>query len=148
MIAHKNHHSVVEEYKMGMTMQRNEKGSSDERYAVGARVQIIGGVYRRGSPVGTIVGTTRYYIDVEVPCLNREVRVRKTSVVHYESGKGEDLFKRVLEEEPMVGVTLRAVCAVLVKRGVKERDEGLHDAIDVYLSVAMHQEGDVTKRKE
>ena len=98
--------------------------------------------------MGTIVGTTRYYIDVEVPRLKCEVRVHKMSVVHCESGKGEDLFKRVVEEEPMVGVTLRAVCAVLVKRGVKERDEGLHDAIDVYLSVAMHQQGDVTERKE
>ena len=139
MVEDKNHHSV-EEYKMRMTMQKkqNEKGSSDEQYALGAQVQIIGGVYQRGSPVGTIVGSTRCYIDVEVPHLKREVRVRKTSVVHCENGKGEDLFERLVEEEPMVGVALRAVCAVLVKRGVKERDEGLHDAIDVYLSVAMH----------
>jgi hypothetical protein len=62
-----------------MRAERQKGRGSEEQYVMGSRVQIIGGVYRLGFPVGTIVGATRCYMDVQVPQLKRQVRVRKIS---------------------------------------------------------------------
>jgi hypothetical protein len=82
---------------------------------------------------------TSCYVDVSVPCLKREVRVRKTSVVRIDEKREEEKLGNVVKEEPLVGAALHAVCTVLVKCGVQEGDEELHKAVDMYLASAWHQ---------
>jgi hypothetical protein len=83
---------------------------------------------------------TQCYVDVYyVPCLKREVRVRKTLVVRFDGEKGEEKLKNIVKGEPLVGAALRAVCTLLVRRGVQEGDEELHEAVDMYLAIAWHQ---------
>jgi hypothetical protein len=120
-------------------MKQMEERSSKERYAKGSQVQIVGGVYRRKSPVETVVRMTRCYVDVSVPCLKREVRVRKTSVVQFNGERGEEKLENIVKEEPLVGAALRAVCTLLVRCGVQEGNEELHKAVDMYLAIAWHQ---------
>ena len=130
-----------------MRMKQMEERSSKERYAKGSQVQIVGGVYQRGSPVGTVVGTTRCYVDVSVPCLKREVRVRKTSVARIDEKREEEKWGDVVKEKPLVGAALRAVCMVLVKYGVQEGNEELHKAVDMYLASAWHQKVGLAKNR-
>jgi hypothetical protein len=86
----------------------------------------VRGVYQRGSPVGTVVGATQCYVDVNVPHLKPKVRVRKTLVVRCDDEKGGEKFKNVVKEEPLVGAALHAVCTLLVKHRVQKGDEGFH----------------------
>jgi hypothetical protein len=120
-------------------MERMGDRSSKEHYAKGAQVRIVGGVYRRGSPVGTVVGTTRCYVDVNVPSLKREVRVHKTSVEQIDEKREEEKWGDVVKEEPLVGAALCTVCMVLVKCGVQEGNEELDKAVDMYLASAWRQ---------
>jgi hypothetical protein len=123
-----------------MQSKLSEESTSEEQYVIGGRLRIIRGVYRHGSPVGTIVGTTRFYLDVDVPWLRHEVRVRKTSVVLCNDEQRRENFENVTLTEPLVGATLLRACAFLTKHGVRKGDEGLHAAIDLYLDVTLHQE--------
>jgi hypothetical protein len=107
---------------------------------MGARVQIIGGIYWRGSPVGTVVGTTRCYVDVEVPQLGHQVRVRRTSVASYDDRLERRKFASIMDEEPQIVGALVAVCTLLGRRRVQKGDKGLHEAVDRCLDVAKRQE--------
>ena len=125
--------------RVAMRTERMGDRSAKDHYAQGAQVRIVGGVYRHGSPVGTVVGATRCYVDVNVPSLKREVRVRKTSVARIDEKGEEEKWGDVVKEEPLVGAALRAVCTVLVKYGVQEGNEEVHKAVDMYLASAWHQ---------
>jgi hypothetical protein len=85
-------------------------------------------------------------VDVEVPQLDRQVRVRKTSMVpcceKYEQRK----FASVMDEEPQIAGALLAICTLVGRRGVQKGDEGLHEAVDRCLDGARRQE--VTGRKK
>jgi hypothetical protein len=88
--------------------------------------------------MGTVVGMTCCYVDINVPCLKREVRVCKTSVVRCNGERGEEKLENTVKEEPLVGAALHAVCMLLVRCGVREGDEELHEAVDMYLAIAWH----------
>jgi hypothetical protein len=127
---------------------RREKGEDvvpKREDLIGARVRIIGGIYRHGSPVGTVVGMTRCYVDVEVPQLDRQVRVRKTSVASYDDRRERKKFASIISEEPQIVGALVAVCTLLGRRGVQKGDKGLHEAVDRCLDGAKRQ--DRTSRK-
>jgi hypothetical protein len=101
-----------------MQMEKGEDVVPKGEDLIGARVRIVGGIYRHGSPVGTVVGTTRCYVDVEVPQLDRQVRVRKTSVASYDDRLERRKFASVMDEEPQIVGALVAVCTLLGRRGV------------------------------
>jgi hypothetical protein len=68
--------------------------------------------------------------------------------VRCDDEKGGEKFKSIVKEEPLVGAALHAVCMLLVKHWVQEGDEGLHEAIDMYLAVALHQENAVAGNED
>lgn len=128
-----------------MRTERKEEMNMRGEYVTGSRVQIIGGIYWHGSPVGTVVGATRCYVDVEVPRLNCQVRVRKTSVVPCSDMQEQGKFANVMKKEPQVAAVLIAICTLLGKCGIRKGDEELHEAVDMCLDVVRRQE--VTCRK-
>jgi hypothetical protein len=87
-------------------------------------------------------------MDVKVPQLKRQVRVRKTSIVQDDDGQKGERFEDVMAEEPLVGTALLAVCTLLVRRGVRKGDEGLHEAIDMCLDMTLHEEVTLTKEEK
>jgi hypothetical protein len=70
--------------------------------------------------VGTVVGTTQCYVDVEVPQLKRQVRVRKTSVEQYKEEQKEGKLEEVMAKEPLIGAALLAVCVHFTKCGIRK----------------------------
>jgi hypothetical protein len=123
-----------------MRMEKGEEVIPKGEDLIGARVQIVGGIYWHGSPVGTVVGMTRCYVDIEVPQLDRQVRVHKTSVASYDDRRERRSFVSVMDEEPQIVGALLAVCTLLGRRGVREGDKGLQEAVDRCLDVAKRQE--------
>jgi hypothetical protein len=123
-----------------MRMEKGEDVIPKREDLIGARVRIIGGIYRHGSPVGTVVGMTRCYVDVEVPQLDRQVRVRKTSVASYDDRRERKKFASIISEEPQIVGALVAVCTLLGRRGVQKGDKGLHEAVDRCLDGAKRQD--------
>jgi hypothetical protein len=122
-----------------MRTERGEDVIPKGEDLIGARVRIVGGIYRHGSPVGTVVGMTQCYVDVEVPQLDRRVRVRKTLVALYDDGHEQRKFASVMDEEPQIVGALVAVCTLLGRHGVRKGDKGLHEAVDRCLDVAKRQ---------
>lgn len=80
------------EMQLVMHTEQKKGRGLEEQYMMGSQVQIIGGVYQRGSPVGVIVGATRCYVDVKVPQMKCQARVHKTSVVPDNNGQKGQKF--------------------------------------------------------
>jgi hypothetical protein len=59
--------------------------------------------------------------------------------VRLNSERGEEKLKNIVKEEPLVGAALGAVCTLLVRCGVQEGNEEVHEAVDMYLASAWHQ---------
>jgi hypothetical protein len=129
-----------------MLTKQTNANSTNEQYAIGSRVRIIRGVYRHGNLSGTVVGATHCYVDVKVPQLKRQVRVRKTSIEQETEEQREVQLNEVMAREPQIGVALLAVCIQLTKHGIRKGDTGLHRALDAWLDAANDQEFALTKK--
>jgi hypothetical protein len=123
-----------------MLTKKTNANSTDEQYAIGSRVRIIRGVYHHGNLSGTVVGATHCYIDVKVPQLKRQVRVRKTSIEQEREEEREVQLNEVMARELQIGAALLAVCIRLTKHGIRKGDIGLHRALDAWLDAANDQE--------
>lgn len=135
-----------------------------DTYRKGESVRITGGVHRRCGYAGVIAGETRCYVDVWVPQLRQQLRVRKTSVQAAESAevKGTGWAGRAvpsaLKQDEKESATLRimndlmAICKQLAELGVAEGDAHLHAVIDAGLRKAGEQQPErksgVQKRKD
>jgi hypothetical protein len=133
------------------------QSANEGAFGKGNAVDIVGGVYRQYRYAGVIAGETRCFVDVFVPQLQRELRVRKTSVRRAiptkpmesesedHSQRGSKWCEKGGEDAPQAVLDLVAVCVRMVKLGLVEGDADVHAMVDAGLRAAreqQHNEGD------
>jgi hypothetical protein len=129
-------------------LQGERPTSPGSAYARGTPVKIVGGVHRGWGYTGVVCGETRYYVDVYVPRVQRQLRVRKTSVQievaawSENAGKaGRELPQVELPEKteramPQVIYDLMLVCGKLAQLGTPQDDALIHALVDAALMIA------------
>jgi hypothetical protein len=129
-----------------------------DTYSQGESVHITGGVHRRCGYTGVIAGKTRCYVDVWVPQLRQQLRVRKTSVRaapgvaekgHGGLGHAMPSAQKLDGGDPatlQLMSDLMAICVRLAELGVSEGDANLHAIIDAGLRRAGERQPERKKR--
>jgi hypothetical protein len=108
----------------------------------GMRVRITGGIYKKHGYVGEIAGSTRCMVDVYVPVLKRELRVRRASVesasAEAEETTPEDpppswrqqSVAQAVARDELLRKSVADVCVRLTRHGFNAGDPDIHKLVD------------------